>query len=336
MKRLLTILLRNIFNKKVYFISIFILMLLIFLTFYMFCYYDKSISNEYINNINNRILNANIKDESILKKVKENSHVNYFFKKFPNITLNINEDKYMVEYAYDKDLKNNEIIVASNCFNNKNIIAKYNDNEYQYYIKETNESKDCKKIYMNINNIMNIISDNNIEYNKNEYIIIIDKYSSLKLVVDELKNMNIEASLLDSTGTLNIENYEKMINLLKIMMFIFIVLVNTIIYFIINRILNEEDKNIGYMKVVGYKTKEIQKILTIRNILYIIIIYMFCFIITNTFVISFGKNIINNKLYYILCFMFLLILIIFIILISSKIKKIIENQSIINLIKTTK
>lgn len=330
MKELLTILLKNMINKKINFITIFILLFSLFLIFSLFCYYDKSINNEYINNANNRTLIASIKDEKALEKVKKITHIKHVFSKIPYIKLNVNEKQYIVEYAYDLDLNDNEIIA---CFNSSSIIANYKEKEYQYYIKSNLKKENCQKIYMNMNDITKIINDNKIDYNKSDYIIIVDKYSSLENVINELNEMNIEASLIDSTGVLNIKNYQKMLNLLIIMIILFVIFINMIIYFIIKQVLNEENKYIGYMKIVGYKTKDILKLLTIRNICYISLIYIICFIISNIIILTVGMNIFNYNLYLLLSLLLFLILLLFIILVSIKVKKVIKNQSLITLIK---
>ena len=358
MIKLLMILLRNLVNKKRYFVTLSTVITILLAIFLMICYYDASINMEYINNINNRTLIANIQNKNDINDIKKMAHINAVFLKIPYISIEIDNKKFKLDYLNDNNinilsgnniskLKNNEIIVPSTCFNSeylgKEMIVKVNNKEYRYIISGIFESSSCKNIYMSLYSIMDIMKNNNIEYNENEFIIIIDDYSFAVQVIQNLKDKNIETSFLDSTGILNMEVYYKIINLLKIMVYIFIIVTGIIFYFILKKIFDEESKDVGYMRIIGYKIKDVLKILIFRNVCYIIFVFLSCFIFLNLIILmvyfteegnAFIRVLIYNYNIFILLNLALLILFsIYSILICYTVKGKLKKLKLIEVIK---
>lgn len=345
-------------NKKIFTLIaiVFLLLLSILLT----NYYRYLYQEEIINNIDNRRLIARIKNDLDYYKdfISRMDNVNSVFFEIPYISVNILNNNFQLNYLDDDELHvvygkgpnellSNEIIVSNNYFNYDDLGKKYSvnilDKNYIYIIAGIYKNDNHKCIYTSLENIDFLLKDNNIQrYNENLIIIVNDYYETLN-IIKALNEKNIEVSFYDSSGLENINNYKKIISFLCCAIYGILIIAFIIFYLILKNIIETENKDIVYMRVCGYRIRNILNIIFLRNTILIFTACLICFLI-NIILIMIIFVFFNSSM---LCYFFknnifvlfknfvliLMVLFVYNLFICLSIKKQIRKISIINSLK---
>ena len=235
------------------------------------------------------------------------------------------------------DLEDNEIIVSEKLkekLGEINEIELFGSKKYKFQIKDVHDN-DEEKIFINEDMFILISEKENIDLDRNSYIIITDSYDNNQIVIDYLSVFEINAGIFDYSGIEKIESYSKLMNILKILIGIVLIIVIISLNIIIKNTIQNEGKDLSYMMICGYKKRDVFIIMLLRNMISAIIVYVISvFIIVIIYVLL--KNIIYLSLFKILIISFLpLSIVLFIIVVSSLLtKKYIYKSDLCTIIKS--
>lgn len=279
-------------NLLLYVFSISIAFGLVIAVIYTMILLNNVLSENIKNNIINRVIYVSgdsFSDEQI-EEIKNLEYVETVYKNLAMGTKCVIEEQYNLSPEYNlieelPEISNGkvfdnsdeyQVILPHKLYNSDGdyvdlsiylgeyIKIRINDTSAKARVVGTYE-KTLGTIYLNeaLKNYL-VSIDNNIE-SKNSVIVVADSYKNVDFLIEELKNeLNYGANLSNMNGQSDIKLYN-LAYLLIVVVLIFSIIFNyVIVSIIISGFINDEKMDIAIFKAIGYKIKDIYKIMKYR------------------------------------------------------------------------
>ena len=279
-------------NLLLYVFSISIAFGLVIAVIYTMILLNNILSENIKNNIINRVIYVSgdfFSDEQI-EEIKNLEYVETVYKNLAMGTKCVIEEQYNLSPEYNlieelPEISNGkvfdnsdeyQVILPHKLYNSGGdyvdlsiylgeiINIRINDTSAKARVVGTYE-KTLGTIYLNeaLKNYL-VSIDNNIE-SKNSVIVVADSYKNVDFLIEELKNeLNYGANLSNMNGQSDIKLYN-LAYLLIVVVLIFSIIFNyVIVSIIISGFINDEKMDIAIFKAIGYKIKDIYKIMKYR------------------------------------------------------------------------
>ena len=279
-------------NLLLYVFSISIAFGLVIAVIYTMILLNNVLSENIKNNIINRVIYVSgdfFSDEQI-EEIKNIEYVETVYKNLAMETKCVIEEQYNLSPEYNlieelPEISNGkvfdnsdeyQVILPHKLYNSGGdyvdlsiylgeiINIRINDTSAKARVVGTYE-KTLGTIYLNeaLKNYL-VSIDNNIE-SKNSVIVVADSYKNVDFLIEELKNeLNYGANLSNMNGQSDIKLYN-LAYLLIVVVLIFSIIFNyVIVSIIISGFINDEKMDIAIFKAIGYKIKDIYKIMKYR------------------------------------------------------------------------
>ena len=279
-------------NLLLYVFSISIAFGLVIAVIYTMILLNNVLSENIKNNIINRVIYVSgdsFSDEQI-EEIKNLEYVETVYKNLAMGTKCVIEEQYNLSPEYNlieelPEISNGkvfdnsdeyQVILPHKLYNSDGdyvdlsiylgeiINIRINDTSAKARVVGTYE-KTLGTIYLNeaLKNYL-VSIDNNIE-SKNSVIVVADSYKNVDFLIEELKNeFNYGANLSNMNGQSDIKLYN-LAYLLIVVVLIFSIIFNyVIVSIIISGFINDEKMDIAIFKAIGYKIKDIYKIVKYR------------------------------------------------------------------------
>ena len=279
-------------NLLLYVFSISIAFGLVIAVIYTMILLNNVLSENIKNNIINRVIYVSgdfFSDEQI-EEIKNLEYVETVYKNLAMGTKCVIEEQYNLSPEYNlieelPEISNGkvfdnsdeyQVILPHKLYNSGGdyvdlsiylgeiINIRINDTSAKARVVGTYE-KTLGTIYLNeaLKNYL-VSIDNNIE-SKNSVIVVADSYKNVDFLIEELKNeLNYGANLSNMNGQSDIKLYN-LAYLLIVVVLIFSIIFNyVIVSIIISGFINDEKMDIAIFKAIGYKIKDIYKIMKYR------------------------------------------------------------------------
>ena len=279
-------------NLLLYVFSISIAFGLVIAVIYTMILLNNVLSENIKNNIINRVIYVSgdsFSDEQI-EEIKNLEYVETVYKNLAMGTKCVIEEQYNLSPEYNlieelPEISNGkvfdnsdeyQVILPHKLYNSGGdyvdlsiylgeiINIRINDTSAKARVVGTYE-KTLGTIYLNeaLKNYL-VSIDNNIE-SKNSVIVVADSYKNVDFLIEELKNeFNYGANLSNMNGQSDIKLYN-LAYLLIVVVLIFSIIFNyVIVSIIISGFINDEKMDIAIFKAIGYKIKDIYKIMKYR------------------------------------------------------------------------
>ena len=279
-------------NLLLYVFSISIAFGLVIAVIYTMILLNNVLSENIKNNIINRVIYVSgdsFSDEQI-EEIKNIEYVETVYKNLAMGTKCVIEEQYNLSPEYNlieelPEISNGkvfdnsdeyQVILPHKLYNSGGdyvdlsiylgeiINIRINDTSAKARVVGTYE-KTLGTIYLNeaLKNYL-VSIDNNIE-SKNSVIVVADSYKNVDFLIEELKNeFNYGANLSNMNGQSDIKLYN-LAYLLIVVVLIFSIIFNyVIVSIIISGFINDEKMDIAIFKAIGYKIKDIYKIMKYR------------------------------------------------------------------------
>lgn len=290
-------------NKK--YIVYTILITLLFILSCIFCinynYFDYQINEILGKKELNRGLVLYYDQEDAEDFISALDHIDNFFPLYNDINLKIDKNTYKINSDFKKDIiygkgieKDDELIVSIlYCrsielekaeIGHKTINLKDNPQKTFTIVGVTDDNH--SHFYINNNAMHNVLAAH-----PDSYYLLIDSFPNVKKVIQYLENRNYSVEYFDSRGLYEIE--EVQMTKKKYIYLILLIIIFFILFFtsIIRSIFTSELKNLSLYKAIGYKNKNIKKIIINRTTVILSISF------TITIILNFLLSIIINKAY---------------------------------------
>lgn len=262
-------------------ITIGIMILLIYTKFTIDNIYISKIQN----NIKNRIIYISDDQEIKLEDILNNENIIDVYYKSTDILVYLNDVTEPLKTVSQEEIpnicegtnifsNNNEIeIIISDKIKNennlnlgKNVIIKYNQLKINARIigiyKEDSKNN---YVYISKNGYEKISEYDNDLLDKHICLGIIDNYSNVNKVIDNLKN-KYSCNIYDTSGITDINTYKIISTIILAFIIIMGFLIFLLVTVIINDIIDGEKVDIAILKAIGYKNKNILRIILNRVI----------------------------------------------------------------------
>lgn len=189
------------------------------------------------------------------------------------------------EYEYFENLigKNVNFFINDNTTINAQVTGVYNPKNYETYVYVNKVFKSFLENYD-----LSSINDN---YMK----VIVRDYNDVNSIIDTLVDKGYNVDIMDKSGQTDIKFYNMAKSIILLMIVFIIIFTYISITIIVNGIISGEKMDIAILKSIGYKEKQIHKIMKLR-ILAIIIVSTILGAIISLGVMQFISYIIYYKL----------------------------------------
>lgn len=287
---------------------------------------------EDFNKINN-ILSIN-KTESVLNYINS---MNGYSESFGDIIISsrLLNDKMKILIGRDLIDKNYEIIISDYLYqNDQNLIGSIVE------LVVGDKKFKCKvvgvyKNYITLSNNKVYISEkiSNQIHNNNEYIITINEQRHVNSIIKQLNFQQINARLFDSSYIVEMNTYDKLLNVVNLFIMIIVVVFVNYMFIFINNFINEKIKAIVILKLSGYSNFKISINIVLSMLVWIFSLYfLFNIVIWLSFWIL--KLFLSTSITYFFNYSFYLILIIITIILIITLLLIyrIKNKKILKLL----
>ncbi|MBO5477945.1 MAG: hypothetical protein J6A15_09370 [Clostridia bacterium] len=359
------------YNKKVkiYFLFFSINIIVFSLLIYICLLIDSHYSYKIENNVSNRTLAVSSEEEIDLDKILDIEHVKNAYYRFVtfgvdgndgiNLTINYKSVEELPTLKYGEQLSENDdcekIILPEKIIGKERTIINLEELagekiklsageiEFEALVSGVFENKNLSNMfYINSKLYNKLIEINNNVCNKRNAFLIVDEYKNVDTIMNMLENLGYNSNIYDTTGKNDINIYQITVLIIKVLIGIALVSNLIIISIIIDSMLQDERQYIAILKAIGYRVKDIVKIIRNRTLLLIgisiIISYIISMgvsgIIVNLLNNVLSENIILNIKILLMIFAIFIIVLFFITYILIFIKRAkIKNISAIELLK---
>ena len=282
-------------NKKlkIYIIAISITFGIIISAIYSLYLFNEVYSDKIKNNIKNRVLYAGKTEisQNDIEDIRKIDGVEDVYRILANASLNFENDGITIltkstsikeipsiaEGTGFTDDKEVQVIFPSkiNSMNDQSIdlhdyIGKYVDfyaDEFSIRAKVCGiydvKNSECA-MYINEEFRQKLIEFNPAFESSKSVNIIVDDYENVNNVIDTLKSLKYSSNLNDTSGQIEVKYYNIAKALIIIILLFTVVFTYISITIIINGIISDEFMDIAILKAIGYKIKQISKILKYR------------------------------------------------------------------------